>query len=481
MINDPASVLDPSLLRAVLAAFPNGWVNVFDRELRSVFTAGRGLAAIGLSPEALSGRTIDDLFDQAAHVKPHCLRGFEGEQAQFELAAFGKTYHISVAPVSELGGRIDHIVVVTQDITERKRRETATRVNEERLRLAFETARLGSWELPLDTWRLETSDGCKATFGRAPDADFTYDDLRAALKPPNDTLIMSAVASAAANRSGFDLECEIVWPDTSEHWVLIRAAFVAGTDHAPDRLIGVTRDVTERQRRMEGLQALDRRKDEFIGVLAHELRQPLAAMTAAVDVLKPRAGEPATRPLGVLERQIAHVRRLLDDLVETSRLVMGRIALEAEPLDLRTVIQSALETVLPDVQARDQRTIVTLPEHPIIVFGDRTRLHQVFSNLVNNASKYGRKGGYVAIAVEIDRESAVVRVRDDGIGIGKEMLPHIFELFAQAPGEARGGMGAGLAVVRSLVGAHGGSVEAQSDGPNHGSEFRVRLPLHRAA
>ena len=366
MIQEPLETLDIPLLTAVLDAFPNGSINVFDRDLRYVFAAGRGLTEVGLEPKALVGRTLGELFDAAlvAIVTPYYQQALTGEHVQFEFAVYGKTYHMSAAPLVAAEGAIPHIVVVTQDITARKRREVAVQDNEERLRVA------------------------------------------------------------------------------------------------------------------EGaLRVLDRQKDVFISTLAHELRQPLGAMAAAVDVLKVRHPNIATSsPMAILRRQLDHVSRLLDDLIDASRLMRGPVTLALEPLDLRRVVQSAVETVMPAVAKRNQHAIVTLPDMPLAVQGDATRLQQVFSNLLDNAAKYGRANGHIVVVAARDGDDITVSVGDDGVGIEAEMLPHVFELFTQASAHDRGGIGVGLAVVRSLVAAHGGAIEARSSGPDQGSEFIVRLP-----
>jgi signal transduction histidine kinase len=358
-------MIDSSLLHAVLDAFPNGSINVFDRDLRYVFAAGRGLPQAGLAPTLLAGRRLDELFapELVAIVEPHYRSAFQGEECQFQFDAFGRSYHMAAAPVRDDREAIEHIVVVTQDISERQRRELAARENAERL---------------------------------------THAEV--------------------------------------------------------------------------ALRALDRRKNAFISTLAHELRQPLAAMTAAVEMVKARHAEAAaSAAIAVLDRQIAHVSRLLDDLVDASRLARGHVALVRDTIDLRPVLRSALETVAPAAQKLQQRTILDLPDTPLLVDGDPTRLQQVFSNLLSNAAKYGREKGHIWLAAERDGGHIVVRVRDDGLGIDGDLLPHIFDLFTQAAPQDRGGIGVGLTVVRSLVRAHGGTVDVHSDGAGAGSEFVVRL------
>jgi len=231
----------------------------------------------------------------------------------------------------------------------------------------------------------------------------------------------------------------------------------------------------------EQLRAADRRKDEFLALLAHELRNPLAPLRNAVSILRLKES-PDPDVLwcrGVIERQATQLTRLVDDLLDVSRITLGKIKLQPQPLDLGSVVTRAVETSRPLIDAHRHQLIVTVPELPIRVEGDRARLTQVVANLLNNAAKYQNEGGTIALTVERDGGSAVIRVRDRGIGIAPEMLHEIFELFAQGErtlDRALGGLGIGLSLVRNVVELHGGKVTASSDGPGRGSEFTIRLP-----
>ncbi|HET9228433.1 MAG TPA: ATP-binding protein [Thermoanaerobaculia bacterium] len=231
----------------------------------------------------------------------------------------------------------------------------------------------------------------------------------------------------------------------------------------------------------QSLREADRRKDEFLAMLAHELRNPLAPIRNAVHVLK-LAG-----PLGdrqqwareIIERQTQHLTRLVDDLLDVSRITRGKVALAREPLDLATIVNRAVETSLPLIDARRHQLDVALPPEPVRVDGDLTRLVQVVGNLLNNAAKYTDEGGHIRLEAVLEDGMAVIRVRDNGMGLPADLLPHIFDLFSQADrslDRSQGGLGIGLTLVRRLVELHGGEVEARSDGPGQGSEFVVRLP-----
>jgi PAS domain S-box-containing protein len=249
----------------------------------------------------------------------------------------------------------------------------------------------------------------------------------------------------------------------------------------------IARDVGERKRlegelrrRAEELADDDRRKDEFLATLAHELRNPLAPIGNAVEVLRAGAGpEAQAEVVAMIGRQLRQMVRLVDDLLDVSRITRGKISLREERVDLAAVVRSALETSRPLTDAARQRVIVTLPPAPVSVTGDPTRLSQVVANLLNNATKYTAEGGRIELAVARENGAAVVRVRDEGIGIPAELLPRVFDLFVQADRSlerSRGWLGIGLTLVKSLVELHGGTVEAKSNGPGKGSEFTVRLP-----
>ena len=226
------------------------------------------------------------------------------------------------------------------------------------------------------------------------------------------------------------------------------------------------------------------RKDEFLATLAHELRNPLAPIRNAVHLLRRRAPDPALEPLhDIIDRQLNQMVRLVDDLLEVSRITRGKVALHLELLDIASVLRGAIETSRPLIDAARHRLTVELPSHPVHVHGDAVRLAQVFSNLLNNAAKYTEDGGDIRLSArEVDGEVRI-RVEDNGIGIDPEMLPTVFDIFTQvrdANARSQGGLGIGLTLVRSLVGLHAGRVVAESAGRGRGSAFTVYLPTATA-
>ncbi|NLC59577.1 MAG: PAS domain S-box protein [Armatimonadetes bacterium] len=232
----------------------------------------------------------------------------------------------------------------------------------------------------------------------------------------------------------------------------------------------------------ERLREEERRKDQFLATLAHELRNPLGAIASGVHLLRLRqeSGRNLDPALDVLRRQVHTMARLLDDLLDVSRVARGKVALRLNTIRLDEVIRHGLETVLPLIQANRHSLVVTLPPEPLLVEGDATRLEQVVANLVNNAVKYTAPEGEIQVSLERQDGDAVLRVRDSGIGISPELLPLIFDLFVQGSAHSAatpGGLGIGLTLVRDLVELHGGTVEARSEGIGQGSEFIVRLPM----
>jgi two-component system CheB/CheR fusion protein len=233
--------------------------------------------------------------------------------------------------------------------------------------------------------------------------------------------------------------------------------------------------------RMKALASANRRKDELLATVSHELRSPLASIQNAVHLLNGSAGDTSARhgAQALIERQVRRMTRLVDDLLDVSRISRARLRLQRERIDLRLIVSNAIDTLQSDIKERNHRLAVALPDAPLWLQADPWRLEQVFVNLLANASKYTDAGGELAAWMHTRDDQVIVRIRDSGIGIAPESLPHIFDLFRQtdeAAARSRSGLGIGLALVRNLVESHGGSVTAASAGLGKGSEFTVRLP-----
>jgi len=233
--------------------------------------------------------------------------------------------------------------------------------------------------------------------------------------------------------------------------------------------------------RVEELATANRRKDEFLAMLGHELRSPLTSINNGVHLLSHQTQDTPARQKtqAMLQRQVRRMTQLVHDLLDVSRITHGRLHLQRERMDLRDVVSNAIETLGPDINERHHRLATALPDAPVWLQGDPGRLEQVFVNLLANASRYTDAGGELAVWMHTRDGQAVVRVRDSGIGIAPEVLPQLFDLFRQADEAAprsQSGLGIGLALVRDLVESHGGSVMGESAGLGQGSEFTVRLP-----
>ena len=253
---------------------------------------------------------------------------------------------------------------------------------------------------------------------------------------------------------------------------------------AVDGIVVVVFEVTELASARREAESANRAKDEFMAILGHELRNPLAPILTAVNLMRLRGAATLERERSVIERQAQHLVRLVDDLLDVSRITTGKVELKKERVELGEVIAKGLEMASPMLEQRKHRLTVDVPSRGLVVDGDPGRLAQVFSNLLTNAAKYTEPGGAVTVCAAREDARIVVRVRDSGIGISPEMLPRIFELFAQerqALDRAHGGLGLGLSIVKSLVTMHGGHVEATSEGHGHGSEFVIVLPAVDAA
>ena len=240
-------------------------------------------------------------------------------------------------------------------------------------------------------------------------------------------------------------------------------------------------DITERKSHEQTLQDADRRKDEFLATLAHELRNPLAPIRQSVRIARAATSTEAQRRWShaIIERQVQHMSLLLDELLDVSRIGRGTLLLRKSSESLSVLIDTAVETARPHIEAKRHHLDVQLPKMPVLLEIDPTRIAQVIGNLLNNAAKYTDPGGTIALIVELDADQIVIRVRDNGIGLTAEQRGHVFEMFSQVPAaieKSQGGLGIGLALSRGLVQLHGGSIEAVSEGPGKGSEFTVRLP-----
>jgi PAS domain S-box-containing protein len=385
----------------------------------------------------------------------------------------------SVSGVRGPEGRLKSVVAVSVDVTDRKRAEEELRESESSYRTLFESIDEGfcTVEVLFDA------------AGRAEDYRFLT---------VNPAFERQTGMSDAAGKRMKELA-----PDHERHWfetygrIALTGEQVRFVNEAKalggrwfdvnafrvgppeDRRVAILfSDITDRKLAEEALVEASRRKDEFLAMLAHELRNPLAPIRSGLDLLLMSGVEGDV--VEAMQQQVVHLVRLVDDLLDVSRIVRGRVELKTEPVDLAAVVRRAVEAIRPRIEDRDQRLAVTLPSEPVRLLADPVRLTQVVSNLLHNASKYNEEGGEITATARAEGGEAVVTVSDNGIGIEPDLLPKVFDLFTQADqaiDRSQGGLGIGLTVVKSLVEMHGGSVSVRSEGPGKGSEFTIRLPL----
>jgi PAS domain S-box-containing protein len=356
------------------------------------------------------------------------------------------------------------------------------------LALAMTAGKMGAWsrDLALDTvwWSPELAE----LFGLPrDDTNYSRDRLFALVAPEDRARLGKIIDEALAQRQDYTLEFTFRHAQSGEwRWMEARGRAEYDAHGRPTMLYGLCIDITDRRQAVEALRDADRRKDEFLATLAHELRNPLAPLSSGLHILKSAGdnAEAARTAREIMERQVAQMVRLVDDLLDVARITTGKVELRCEPMDLADAVRDAVEISRPLIEANRQRLSVHFADVPVYVNADRTRLAQVFANLLNNSAKYSDSGQAIAITVGREDGVGVVRVRDEGSGIDPGHLPRIFEMFRQADlssGRSRGGLGIGLSLVKRIAEMHGGSVAAQSEGLGRGSEFVVRIPSLEAA
>jgi len=382
-----------------------------------------------------------------------------------------------------------HTRCITRDVTDLKQAEAQLRKSQEEFRNLLRLLPVGVYTCEAPSGRLTYwNEHAAKLWGREPNTGENPDrycgshklyTLDGSLLPHEQCPMGVAIREGRAFRN---VEVEIERPDGSRFTALVSIDPIRNDVGQVVGAINVFQDVSSLKQAEVKLKEADRRKDEFLATLAHELRNPLAPIRNSLHVLRMAGQNPAAaaRVHQMMERQMAHLVRLVDDLLEISRISRGKIELKKELHAISAIIQHALETSKPFVESGKHTLNVSVPEAPIFLEGDAVRLSQVVSNLLNNAAKYMETGGSITLSAQVEGENVVISVRDTGIGIPREMLSRVFEMFVQVENPLRrtqDGLGIGLSLVQTLVSMHGGTVEARSDGIGRGSEFIVRLPV----
>jgi PAS domain S-box-containing protein len=372
--------------------------------------------------------------------------------------------------------------------SERARAEEALRISEKRLQAVLDTARMAYWEWDFATDKISASGTMDELFGLPAGERFPTSSRGFELVHPDDQRGHREKVAAAAREGGTwqhtfrvirPRDGKVVWLEEHAH---------AAQDAATGKLsmAGLVWDVTERKNLELSLQEADRRKDEFLATLAHELRNPLAPLRNGLQIarLTSKADSPFQRTIEMMDRQLTHLVRLVDDLLDVGRISSGKIELRRTQVTLRDILANSAEAARTAIDMHGHELIIGSGTDELLVEGDFDRLTQIFSNLLTNAAKYTERGGKIELRVAREADWAVVSVTDNGIGIPSADLARVFELFSQVrlhQGHSEGGLGIGLSLVRKLVEMHLGTVFASSEGSGKGSTFIVRLPLIRAA
>jgi PAS domain S-box-containing protein len=432
------------------------------------------------------------VFVSAVHLTDiDRLRGYKtGAVDYVSVPIVPEILRAKVAAFADLYRKTRQLEALNRELEARVEERTAElrasamelRASEERLQLALDSAGAASWDWDAPADRLDWTPRFREMYGFGEDEPPTFESVLDRVHE-EDRPRLRARVDRMLSTPGDDTWNEsfrIRHPQRGVRDIGGLGRAFRDTTGRVVRMTGIDLDITERVRAEQALKAADRRKDEFLATLSHELRNPLAPILNAVQLLDmPNANESQrARARAVIHRQVLHMSRLVDDLLDVSRITSGKITLQRAPVDLSQVVARAVETCGPQLQERALSVQVPAQSGALVVDGDLTRLVQVVANLLHNAAKFTSKGGRIELSARRDGDHAVLAVRDSGTGIAPDMLPRVFDLFTQVSRSSQGGgLGVGLSIVRQLVEMHGGEVSAHSEGLDRGSELVVRLPL----
>jgi len=481
-----ATMLD-AVGQAVVATDPSGRVVYWNRVAEQLYgwtaaeAIGRNIADLTVTPDALAA--AGDVMQRVAAGETWSGEFRVRNRAGREFPAF-----VTDAPILDAAGGLTAVVGISTDISAQKRAESALRESEEAYRtLVGQVKDYAIFRTDCDGRALTWNEGVERVLGFR-ESEFVGQDVTDRIFVPEDVRAdVPRLELEHAVRAGSASDDRWMQRKNGERFFALgMTTAIAGEDGELVGFTKVMRDHTSLKRAEDALRDADRRKDEFLALLAHELRNPLAPIRNAVELLKADQLTSTHVAWGrdVIDRQVGHMGRLLDDLLDVSRITRDRLELRKQEVELNGLVRAAVEAARPLCDDSGQDMRVELSGEPILVDADATRLEQVFVNLIGNACKYTERGGHVFLRVERQGGEAVVSTRDSGIGLEPEQIARIFDLFAQVDSSqrrARGGLGIGLTLVKRLVELHGGSVSVASAGLGEGSEFVVRLPLGGAS
>jgi signal transduction histidine kinase/ActR/RegA family two-component response regulator len=392
-------------------------------------------------------------------------------------------------PMTDPDGSVIGILVQGVDVTARAEADRALALDRARLDYATRLSGVGFWycDLPFD--ELEWDERVKDHFFFEPMARITIDDFFARIHEEDRTPTRNAIEEAIRHRTPYDVVYRTVNPSSGAvKWIRALGGADYASDGTPRHFDGVTVDVSAQKLDQQRLSTLnhqlreqDRRKDEFLATLAHELRNPLAPIRNAAELCARTIplDSPAYPAIGIVKRQVNQLSRLVDDLLDVSRISQGRVDLKMEVIEVDKLIDMARETVAPLLREKQHELTIVRAHEPVYVKGDSGRLVQALSNVLNNAAKYTDAHGQIRVRAEARAELVAIEIADNGAGISADLLPRVFELFTQSErtlDRAQGGLGIGLSIVRQLIEMHGGECVARSAGVGRGSTFEITLP-----
>lgn len=490
-------------LEAILSASVDH-IYIFDREGRYKYVSAGGAKVIGFNPSDLVGKTWRDVglpeetIERFETHKKDVIAAGEPVRNDNEFLSFSgvKYYEYIMSPLYNRDKSIEGVVVVSRDATERKQAEKALRESEERFRKLSEKVRVIPWESDPMSGRFSYVGPQSVDLLGYPLEDWYADNFwEDRIHPEDREWVVQFCKDSSAHLDNYEFEYRMLKADGQTLWLYDLVNVVRDED-GPKLLRGFMIDITERKRaesereqllareqaaRAEA-EAANRMKDEFLATLSHELRTPLNAMLGWTQLLRTRKFDETTsqRALETIDRNTKSLAQLIEDVLDVSRIITGKLRLNVRPVALVSVIEAAIETVAPASEAKNIQIEPILDHSAGSVLGDSNRLQQVVWNLLSNAVKFTPKGGRVAIILERSNSQIQIKVSDTGQGISPDFLPYVFERFRQADGattRSHGGLGLGLAIVRHLVELHGGRVRAESEGEGKGATFIVTLPL----